>query len=85
MASPGALPIRLADYRPPLVLIERVELLVQLFPSHTLVTAQLSITPNGIAPGETLQLQAVDLELLELSIDGLPVADQHWQLAAGRL
>ena len=87
MVSPGAavVPIRLIDYKPPTVLIEQVQLLVQLFPDQALVDCQLSITPNGLAPGDPLELQALDLELLELSIDGLPVADCHWQHSAGVL
>ncbi|MFS6827214.1 hypothetical protein [Cyanobium sp. ATX-6F1] len=37
--------VRLADYRPAPIRIERTDLIVRIFPDHTLVEAQLRITP----------------------------------------
>jgi aminopeptidase N len=85
VAALGPQPIRLADYQPPCILIEQVELLVQLFPDHALVDSQLTVRRNGLSPTEILQLQAVDLELLGLWIDGLPLPDSEWKLDDGLL
>ena len=68
----AATPVLLADYRPPSVAIKQVELCFQLFADHALVRARLAITPSQGSPAE-LRLQAVDLELLELAIDGRPL------------
>ena len=80
----AATPVLLADYRPPSVAIKQVELCFQLFADHVLVRARLAITPSQDSPAELL-LQAVDLELLELAIDGRPLEPGEWQLAAGEL
>ncbi len=82
--TPAATPVLLADYRPPSVAIEQVELCFQLFADHALVRARLAITPLQGAPAELL-LQAVDLELLDLAIDGRPLEPGEWQLAGGGL
>ncbi|MGB7565857.1 MAG: aminopeptidase N, partial [Prochlorococcaceae cyanobacterium] len=69
--------VRLADYRPASIRIERTDLSVRIFPDHTLVEAQLRITPLESAP---LLLQGVELELLELSIDGVPLDERAYRL-----
>ncbi len=69
--------VRLADYRPASIRIERTDLSVRIFPDHTLVEAQLRITPLESAP---LLLQGVELELLELSIDGVALDEGAYRL-----
>ena len=77
--------VRLADYRPAPYLLDRTDLTVQLFADHTEVVAQLAFRPNpaagsvGGAP-EPLVLQGVDLELVELRLDGRLLEPAAYQL-----
>ena len=73
--------VRLADYRPAPYLLERTDLTVQLFADHTLVQARLAFSPNPAASAlGPLELQGVDLELLDLQLDGEPLAPGAYQL-----
>jgi len=73
--------VRLADYRPSPVLIEHTQLLFQLQADHTLVEAELQLAPNPAATGADPWLfRGEHLELLELSLDGLPVPPQAYRL-----
>ena len=64
MRTEQAVPVRLADYRPPDWLAETVDLDVSLDPTHTIVRARLKLKPNPQAPalapvmldGDELQL-----------------------------
>ena len=69
--------VRLADYRPAPYLLERTDLTVQLLERRALVQARLVFEPNPAAEGPDgrqapgpLELAGVDLELLQLAIDG---------------
>ena len=66
--------VRLADYRPAPQVLERTDLCVRLHPHHTEVVAQLAFAPNAAAEPGPLELRGVELELLELAIDGTPLA-----------
>ena len=83
--------VRLADYRPAPFLLERSDLTVQLQADHTEVAARLAFVPNPAAPSleapspEPLVLQGVDLELLELRLDGVPVAPEAYALTAEQM
>ena len=73
--------VRLADYRPAPYLLERTDLTVQLFADHTLVQARLAFSPNPAASAlGPVELQGVDLELLDLQLDGEPLAPGAYQL-----
>jgi aminopeptidase N len=73
--------VRLADYRPAPYLLERTDLTVQLFADHTLVQARLAFSPNPVASAlGPVELQGVDLELLDLQLDGEPLAPGAYQL-----
>src|SRR5690349_3514243 len=61
--------IKLADYRPPVFLIETVDLDFQLEPNATRVKAKLAVRREGAA-GEPLVLDGVRLKLLSVAIDG---------------
>ncbi len=68
----------LKDYRPPEFRVERVDLDFRLHPERTRVTSRLAIRRAGGEPGRPLVLDGVGLELLELEIDGEPVATSRY-------
>ena len=77
--------VRLADYRPAPYLLERTDLTVQLHSGHTEVLAQLAFLPNPLAQPGPLVLQGVDLELLELRLDGELLPAEAFELSADQL
>ena len=77
--------VRLADYRPAPYLLERTDLTVQLHSGHTEVLAQLAFVPNPLAQPGPLVLQGVDLELLELRLDGELLPAEAFELSADQL
>lgn len=77
-AQPGA--IYLKDYQAPHFLIERTELRFELFEDYALVYSRLHIVRNG-QNREPLVLDGQDLELVDLAIDGKPVAGEAYQVA----
>ena len=77
--------VRLADYRPAPFLLDRTDLVVQLHTDHSEVAAQLAFRPNPAAEPGPLLLQGVDLELLELAIDGRKLEPGAYQLGASEL
>jgi aminopeptidase N len=77
--------VRLADYRPAPYLLERTDLTVQLHSGHTEVLAQLAFLPNPLAQPGPLLLQGVDLELLELRLDGELLPAEAFELSADQL
>lgn len=64
--------VRRSDYRPAPYLVPRTDLTVQLFGDHALVESILELAPNPLAgeEGAPLPLKGVDLQLLELLLDG---------------
>jgi aminopeptidase N len=76
---------RLADYRPPLFLVDTAELVFDLEPDDTRVAVQLHLRRNpearrdGGAPAP-LRLDGDELELLALSLDGRPLAPGDYRL-----
>ncbi|CAK6695080.1 Aminopeptidase N [Cyanobium usitatum str. Tous] len=77
--------VRLADYRPAPYLLERTDLTVQLHSGHTEVVAQLAFLPNPLAQPGPLVLQGVDLELLELRLDGELLPAEAFELSEDQL
>jgi aminopeptidase N len=81
--------VRLADYRPASFLLDRTDLTVRLHADHSEVEAELSFRPNpaaGEGAGQgPLVLQGVELELLELRLDGEPLPREHWRLEPDHL
>jgi aminopeptidase N len=77
MRTEQAVPVRLADYRPPDWLVETVDLDVTLDPTNTVVRARLRLKPNPHAPapapvvldGDELQLRAIKLDGETLAAD----------------
>jgi aminopeptidase N len=84
--------VRLADYRPAPYLLERTDLTVRLHEAQVRVSARLVFEPNPAAEGPDgrrapgpLELAGVDLELLQLAIDGVPLDAEAWERTAGGL
>jgi aminopeptidase N len=77
MRTEQAVPVRLADYRPPDWLVETVDLDVSLDPANTVVRARLRLKPNPLAAapapvvldGDELQLRAIKLDGETLAAD----------------
>ena len=65
--------VRLADYRPPAYLAERVELAFSLHPEATRVRARIAFRANPARAGDAphdLRLDGRNLELVSAAIDG---------------
>jgi aminopeptidase N len=70
------LPVRLADYRPPAYLAERVELRFRLDPAATRVAARIAFRPNPARAADAphdLRLDGRALSLVSAAIDGRAV------------
>ena len=71
MRTDIAQPVRLADYRPPDYLIDKVELDVRLHATATRVFARLTVKPNPAGhPGAPLVLDGDDLRPKKIVLDG---------------
>ncbi len=72
VATPAVAPrvIRLADYRPPVFLVDAVELDVTLDPDATLVRSRLLVRRNPEGDGGALRLDGERLELVDIAVDG---------------
>ena len=77
--------VRLADYRPAPCLIAHTSLRVELFADQTFVEAEFQFEPNPAAEPGALELQGVELELLELELNGMPLAAAAYTLEPTRL
>ncbi|MFM9088813.1 MAG: aminopeptidase N, partial [Cyanobium sp.] len=75
--------VRRADYRPAPYLVPRTDLTVQLFADHALVVCDLYLHSNPLATPEelaSLPLKGVELDLLELHLDGEKVSPGAYAL-----
>src|SRR3954447_320853 len=77
-------PTRLAGYRPPDFLIDKVELEFFLAEAGTTVTSHLQLrrNPDGAAPGAPLRLDGEELELVSIGLDGVPLIPGDYRLEA---
>ncbi len=68
------------DYLPSAYLIEKTNLVFELNHNETIVTTELNISANDLSDSSKaeLKLNGEDLELLEISINGEPVAEQDY-------
>ncbi len=79
MRTDQASPVRLADYRPPDWLVETVHLDISLHPTATRVRAALLLKPNAAnATPAAVVLDGNGLNLVSLSIDGVPLPPEHY-------
>ncbi len=67
-------PVLLADYRPPVFLVDTVTLAFDLDPAATLVVARQTLRRNPKAAGEALRLNGEALNLVSIAIDGVALA-----------
>src|SRR5438105_4572866 len=74
MRSPAGQPVRLAEYRVPDFLIDRVEMDISLSRESTRVAAELSLRPHprGLAEAP-LRLDGDELALVSIALDGAPL------------
>ena len=86
MRTEQAVPVRLADYRPPDWLVETVDLDVALDPTRTRVRAKLKLAPNpdAAAPAPVV-LDGDELVLRAVAIDGAPLAADAYVATADGL
>ena len=72
-------PVRLADYRPPAFLIDRVRLDVRLDRAATTVIATLDLRRNPAMPGkDALALDGDALVFVAASLDGTALAEEAY-------
>src|SRR5271168_2696860 len=86
MRTEQAVPVRLADYRPPDWLVETVELDVSLDPTRTRVRAKLKLKPNpeAAAPAPVV-LDGDELVLRSVALDGEPLGADAFVASPERL
>ena len=79
--------ISLADYAPPSFLIDTVDVDVNFQPGEALVTAQLSVRRNPAVKtsNDPLVLDGEELELVSISLDGVPMTPDRYHLSTGHL
>jgi aminopeptidase N len=77
-------PVRLEDYQPPAFRVETVDLRFDLEPSATRVHARLRMTRQGPADAAVV-LDGVQLDLLDIAIDGRPLAAEAYVVEPERL
>ena len=77
--------VHLADYRAPAWRIPQAELQFELDPAATIVAARLCLSPDPAQPGQPLELDGEGLELLEITLDGQPLAPGRYDYDGHRL
>jgi aminopeptidase N len=87
MREPQPQSIYLKDYTPPPFLIEHVALDVDIRADDALVSAELRVrrNPRAADPKAPLVLDGDELELLAVSVDGVTLRDNQYQLDPERL
>ena len=75
------------DYRPPDYYIDTVDLDFSLGEDETIVGARLGLRRNPDLEGDAppLVLSGEELELLEIAVDGRPLAETSWHVDGGQL
>ncbi|MBF0214639.1 MAG: aminopeptidase N, partial [Magnetococcales bacterium] len=78
---------RLADYTPPVHLVETVHLEFDLHDHETLVRARIALrrNPEAVSDDSALRLDGRELELLSIRLDGTPLTPDRYQLDAEHL
>ena len=78
--------VKLADYRPPAFLVDRVDLAFDLDDAATVVTSRLEVRRNPKAEaGEALRLDGEALRLVRVTLDGETLGDNRYRIERGQL
>jgi aminopeptidase N len=77
--------VHLADYTPPAWRIRHADLAFDLAPAATEVSARLQLQPDPDQAGAAIELDGVDLELLSIALDELPLAADRFRYDGRRL
>lgn len=81
--------VRRSDYRPPAFLVDHVALEFHLDPARTIVRSRLALrrnpAPSAIAGEAGLLLNGEDLRLVDIRLDGEPLAAGRWRLGPAGL
>src|SRR5713101_7078718 len=87
MRDPAPVPIHLKDYAPPAFLIETVDLDIDLFEERARVRARLAMSRNPKAADSSapLVLDAEELQLESVALDGRALTASEYTADAGRL
>src|ERR1700704_2135997 len=87
MRDPAPVPIHLKDYAPPAFLIETVDLDVELFEDHARVRSRLALSrnPNAADSNAPLVLDAEELELESVALDGRALSTGEYVADAAHL
>jgi len=83
-ATETARTVYLTDYRPPEFAIAETDLTFELHDDGTIVRSRLTMT-RETAGIRDLSLNAEHMEVLEVAIDGAPLAEDRWQHEGGAL
>ena len=85
--TPAAAPVRLADYRAPEFLVDRVALSFELDPGATIVRSRLEMrrNPASAEPTAPLRLDGEALELRALRLEGQALGANRYHLEEGKL
>jgi len=83
MRSPDSVVVQRSDYTPPAYQVPTTALRFRLDPVRTEVVSELYVVrEEGVADTVPLELHGVDLELVAVNVDGVPVADSDKQLSS---
>ncbi|MBE0593647.1 MAG: aminopeptidase N, partial [Gemmatimonadales bacterium] len=89
MRTDQSIIVRRSDYRPPAFLVDHVALEFDLDPDRTTVRSRLSLRRNPAADAETaeagLLLNGEDLRLVDIRLDGMPLAADRWRITPAGL
>lgn len=78
--------IHLKDYKRPYFWIKNVELDVDIFDDETFVVCELKIERNTeFDKGHSLELDGVDLELLNIELNNIPLHDDQYEVRDNKL
>lgn len=74
-------PVHLDDYRPPVYLVDRVDLRFSLYEHLTRVVARMSMRRNGQQDGRDLALNGRDLELVRILKNGRRLEEGAYEVS----
>ena len=70
--------IYLKDYTPPPFLVDQVDLRFDIHDSHTRVDSRMLVSRNAANPQSALRLCGIELELIEIALNGHPLSPERY-------